>query len=88
MKVRNKKQTWEGLSSEFNTCGLGEVIVGFLDDEGMDSMFINELEVFLDSKQEWKDMSQAFKDNNIISDNFNTCFREPKNEEERENGYY
>ncbi|WP_175582761.1 hypothetical protein [Clostridium perfringens] len=46
MKVRDKKQTWEGISSEFNTCGLGEVIVGFLDDEGMDSMFINELEVF------------------------------------------
>ncbi|MGU8921407.1 hypothetical protein ACV3UV_11920 [Clostridium perfringens] len=88
MKVRDKKQTWEGISNGFNTCGLGEVIVGFLDDEGMDSMFINELEVFLDSKQEWKDMSQAFKDNDIIPDNFNTCFREPRNTKERENGYY
>ncbi|WP_283697661.1 hypothetical protein [Clostridium perfringens] len=43
---------------------------------------------FLDSKQKWKDMSQAFKDNDIIPDNHNTCFREPRNVKERENGYY
>lgn len=88
MKVRNKKHTLEGMSSDFNTCGLGEVIVGFLDNKGIDSMFIDELEVFLDSKQKWKDMSQAFKDNDIIPNNLNTWFREPRNTKERENGYY
>lgn len=88
MKVRNKEHTWTGWSSKFNTHALAEIIVGFDGDGGMDSMFISEVEIFLESKQIWKDMNQAFKDNDLIIDNYNTCFREPKNQEEIDRGYF
>jgi hypothetical protein len=88
MKVRNKEHTWTGFSSNFNTHGLGEVIVGFDGDGGMDSMYISDLEVYLDSKNTWKDMKQAFKDDDLIIDNYNTCFREPHNQAEIDRGYF
>jgi hypothetical protein len=88
MKVRNKEHTWTGFARDFNTHGLGEVIVGFDGEGGMDSMFISDLEVYLDSKDIWKDMSQAFKDDDLITDNYNTWFREPKNQEETNRGYF
>ncbi|EGT3606867.1 hypothetical protein ACSW9O_15850 (plasmid) [Clostridium perfringens] len=93
MKVRNKEHTWTGISNNFNTHGLGEVIVGiynknetdFID---QDSMYVSELEVFLDGKKEWKNMNKAFNDRDIISDNYNTCFKEAKNNIEKERGYF
>lgn len=88
MKVRDKKQTWTGWASNYNVHGIGEVIVGFDSEGGMDSMFIHELEVFLPAKNEWVDMSTAFRNKDLISDNLNTCFREPANEAERTRGYY
>lgn len=92
MRVRNLERTWEGLSSEFNTCGGGEVIVCLLNKdgvfEGQDSAFISELEVYIDSTEEWKNMNEAFKDKDIISDKCNTCFREPLTEEERQQGHF
>lgn len=88
MKVRDKEHTWTGFSSNFNTHGLGEVIVGFDDDGGMDSMFSSDLEVYLDYKNIWIDMNKAFEDNDLIIDNYNTCFREPRNQEEIDRGYF
>ena len=88
MKVRGKDGSWIGGSSQFNTHGLGEIIVGFNPSEnGMDSMFIKDCEVFIEAFGEWKDMRQAFKDKDIIVDNYNTRFFEPKSIEDRERGY-
>ena len=50
MKVRLKVEDGCGWSSNFNTYGLGEVIVGWDDDpdgtpNGMDSVYIRDLDV-------------------------------------------
>jgi hypothetical protein len=65
-----------------NTHALAEVLTGD------DSAFFSDLEIFLDSKQDWKCLSQAFKDGDVITDNYNTIFRESKNTEERERGWF
>jgi len=82
MKLRYKKHPEEiRESSNFNTTAIAEV------DMGDDSAFFSDLDVFIVSLGKWKDLSQAFKDRDLITDNFNTCFFEPKNEEERKRGY-
>jgi hypothetical protein len=88
MKVRLKKNpAVTGSSSTFNTHGLGEMIVGFTEGD-MDSQMISDYEVFLEKKQEWKDMSQAFADKDLIPDNYNCIFAEPADEESRERGWF
>ena len=81
MKVRYRKTQTEAISSRFNIHSIGEVIT---ED---DSPFISELDVYLEQKHEWKDMSQAFKDKDLITDNYNTTFFEPQNEEDRVRGF-
>jgi len=86
MKVRIKNQpTIIGSSHKFNIHALNEVLVGFEDD--YDSYYISDLDVFIEALNEWKDMGQAFKDKDIIIDNYNTYFFEPKTEEDRKRGY-
>ena len=75
-----------GYSSRFNVHGLSEIIVGF-DAGDQDSMMISDFDVQLESG-EWKDMRQAFKDKDLITDNYNTMFAEPKNAEERARGWW
>jgi hypothetical protein len=72
MKVRYKKTGEETHASNFNVCTCGEVLTGD------DSPFISELDVYLENKKQWKDMHQAFKDNDLQIDNYNTCFFEVK----------
>ena len=86
MKVRSKdtKKTW--YSYKFNTHGLSEIIVQH-PDYGVDSAFIKHFDVYLESTKQWKDMRQAFKDKDLIVDNYNTLFFEPKTEEDRKRGY-
>lgn len=88
MKVRfSEKQEVKGWAMRFNTHALAEVIVGF--DEGdMDSCLIKDLDVFLVDQEIWKNMSQAFKDHDIIPNNYNTMFGEPKSAEDRKRGWY
>lgn len=81
MKVRYKNSGTEADASRFNTHGVGEVLTGD------DSVLISELDAFLTATQEWKDMQQAFKNRDLISDNYNTCFFEPKTAEDRIRGY-
>lgn len=86
MKVRFKdspKEVW--YSGKFNIHGLSEVIVQHTE-LGADSVFIKDLEILLASG-EWKDMSQAFKGHDLIVDNYNTYFFEPRTTEERERGF-
>ena len=44
---------------------------------------IKDFDVWLESKQEWKDMAQAFRDKDLIIDNYNTIFFEPKTQEDK-----
>ena len=87
MRVRTKdKPNLEFYSDKFNTHALGEV-EGCSVDFGIDLFFIKDLDVFIEALREWKDMRQAFKDKDLISDNYNIYFFEPENDEERKKGY-
>ena len=79
MKIRYKNTKVESAASQFNTHAIGEVLTSD------DSVFIKDLDVCIDDK--WKDMLQAFRDKDIIPDNYNEWFREPKTPEEKERGY-
>ena len=86
MKVRSKdtKKIW--YSYRFNVHGLSEIIVQH-PDYGQDSAFIKNFDIYLESRRQWKDMNQAFKDKDLIIDNYNTKFFEPKTEEDRIRGF-
>jgi len=83
MKVRYKKTGSEAYaySRNFNVNAIGEVLTGD------DSSLIAELDVYLEALGQWKDMRRAFRDKDLIIDNYNTCFFEPTSEEDRERGY-
>lgn len=86
MNVRYINKPIHGVSSKFNTAGIGEVVVYFPEGDAT-SEFIRELQVEL-SDGSWKDMSKAFRDKTLIPDIYNTCFMESRTDEEREKGYY
>lgn len=69
-------------SSKFNTHALSEI------DVGDDSAFIKDLDVYVEALGEWKDLNQAFADRDLIPDNYNVHFYEPKTDEDRERGYF
>ena len=81
MKLRYKEIFEETSSNRFNMHSPSEIL---LPD---DSAFIHDLDVYLKNKEEWKDMNEAFRDKDLIVDNHNTIFFEPKNKENRERGY-
>jgi len=88
MKVRRiDDHNVTGWSGELNTHGLGEMIVGFDDDSGMDSEYIRDYEVLL-KDGEWVNLSEAFKRHDVVVDNYNRWFREALTDEEREKGWY
>lgn len=83
MKVRYKVRPDEVLEgiSEFNTYAPAEVLTGD------DSAFIRDLDVFIEARQEWVDMPEAFRGKDLIVNNYNSRFFEPQNEEDRGRGY-
>lgn len=89
MKVRLiDKPEITGNSSQFNVHALAEVFVGFDNlDYGYDTCYIKDFDVFVEATQEWKTMSDAFRDHDIVTDNMNSVFFEPKKQEDRERGY-
>lgn len=93
MKVRMKTNIERPFNAnKFNTTALSEVI-GYGDEFGSDSFFIEDLDVLIEAKDSngkqigWKDMGQAFRDKDLIIDNYNTYFFEPETKEDRERGY-
>lgn len=80
MRLRYKSTGTECGGNRFNVLALAEV------DVGDDSPSISDLDVFVNGV--WKDMQQAFADRDIIPDNYNCWFGEPKNEEDRKRGYF
>lgn len=86
MKLRTKKGT-PCVSLGLNVHAMSEVIVGYEDDGGADSEFFSDLDVQLASG-EWMDLREAFQTKAVITDNYNTTFREPANEQEKAQGWY
>jgi hypothetical protein len=87
MKVRSVKNLEHtGFSSGFNTHAMAEIFVGF-DDGDYTTDFMHNYEVLL-SNGAWKNLSDAFKDKDVIPDNYNCYFREPANLFEKNQGYY
>ncbi len=85
MNVRLKQNdNMKGTSNSFNILTVGEVLVHF-DDGSMTSMYVSDLEVCINDK--WISMTDAFKQKLLITDNYNTHFFEPKDEEEKTRGY-
>lgn len=68
----------------FNPHGIGEIIVGYTDG-GMDSDYIRNWDVEIDG--EWVDLSSAFKDHRVITDNYSDRFFLPQTDEDRVRGY-
>lgn len=81
MKLRYKTTGREFDAYQFNMCALAEVMAYD------DSVPVTELGVFIVAIGEWKDMRQAFKDHDIITDNWNRVFFEPTTSEDRARGY-
>jgi hypothetical protein len=87
MKVRLRKDhKVTGQSSTFNMSAIDEVKVYF-DIDDVDSCFVKEIDVFITKTSKWKSLYEAFKDHDVITDNYNSHFFEPKNEEDRKRGY-
>ncbi len=84
MRLRYKSTGEECGFHGLNVHALNEVLTSD------DSVYIHQLDVYLEKTNPpgWKDLRQAFKDKDVIIDNFNTTFREPLNEQERAQGYY
>lgn len=91
MKIKHKETGHTGFSGRFNPVGMSEIIVQWDDINGehmgADSDYISEYEVYLNKTGEWKDMTQAFKDHDLITDDYNVKFFEPISEENRVRGY-
>jgi hypothetical protein len=79
MRVRYKKDGTEREASSFNVHSMSEVLTGD------DSAPMSELDVLI--RGEWKDMRQAFRDKDLIPDNFNERFGEPRSELDRARGW-
>ena len=82
IKARYADTKIECCAINFNVHSLNEVNLGD------DSCSVHELEVFIPKLGYWKNMAKAFKDRDLIPDNYETEFREPHNSEERDRGWY
>ena len=83
MRLRHKTKGWEVQSDRFNLHGFGEIIV--CGEDWMDSDFQRDYDVFVNGA--WKDLNQAFRDRDVITNNYSTRFFEPPTPEDRERGY-
>lgn len=87
MKIRHKELGTICSSSGFNTHSISEIHVLYPDDGGADSDFMRNYDVWLDTKQCWMDLLEAFKMHDVIVDNYNTHFFEPTTPDDRYRGY-
>jgi hypothetical protein len=79
MILRYKDSKVEFESSSFNVHALCEVLTGD------DSVYCRDLDAFINGV--WKDFLVAMKDKDIIPDNYNRYFYEPRTQEDRDRGY-
>jgi hypothetical protein len=86
MKVRHKIHHTEAWSSRFNISSLNEIIVTF-DDGEQSSEYMRDWEAWISTHEKWMPIGEALKSHDIITDNDNTAFFEPRTQEDRERGY-
>lgn len=79
MKLRYKSTGTLTDGNSWNMAATAEVLTGD------DTVPISDLDVEINGQ--WKDMIQAFKDRDIVSDNYNRYFGPPINEECKARGY-
>jgi hypothetical protein len=79
MQIRYRDTGILGVASSFNLSA--KVIIND------DSAFERDLDVWLEQKQCWKSMDEAFRDCDLITDDHNTHFFEPLTEADRARGY-
>lgn len=79
MLVRYKKSLKERETHRFNIHSLCEILTGD------DSACMSDFEIFVNGA--WKDMSQAFRDRDVIPDNYNETFGIPRDEASKARGY-
>lgn len=85
MTLKHKKTGRSASSNKFNLHSFNEIIVYFEDDCSSD--YMKEYDAFIERTGEWKDLRQAFKDKDIITDNYYTKFFEPRTDEDKNRGY-
>lgn len=88
MKARTKNEDGtyaEGWCSQFNTHSTCEAIMGWADGD-QDSMYMKDIEIQL-TDGTWINLREALQTNKVIPDNYNTYFREPRDDGERQRGY-
>ena len=79
MRLRYKQNKKEFDSSRFNPIGMSEILTG----DG--SVFTEECDIFINNQ--WKDLGQAFRDHDIITDNHDTIFFIPRTPKDKERGF-
>lgn len=72
-------------SNSFNLSSNSEIIFAN-EDFGYDSDFIEKFEVLINDN--WVLLTDAFKNSDLITDNHNTRFCKPLNDEDRKRGYF
>ena len=70
----------EGYGSNFNICSMNDVLVYF-DDGHIEEYGASQLDVYLTKKEEWKYLSDAFRDKDVVTNDENTFFYEPREEQ-------
>jgi len=84
VKLRHKRYGHIAWSGQFNVASLSEIIVTY-EDGSADSAFRKDWDAFVGGQ--WKDLRQAFRDHDLVTDNYNTRFFEPSCGEDRERGF-
>lgn len=85
MKLRLKKTQEVCSSSSFNTHAVFEIIV--YGEDWCDTDYPSNYDAWIEALGEWKDLKDAFRDKDVISDNYDTRFFEPPTPEDRERGF-
>lgn len=70
----------EGYGSNFNLCSINDILVYF-DDGSIEEYSPSQLDVYLTKTEEWKYLTDAFRDKDVVTNDENTFFYEPTEEQ-------
>lgn len=88
MQLRHKSTHELCSASSFNVHSLDEIIVCYDDDMTSDSLHNYDALLKTGPRAgQWVALADAFKQHDVITDNYNTSFAEPRTNEDRERGY-
>ena len=70
----------EGYGSHFNLCSINDILVYF-DDGSIEEYSPSQLDVYLTKTEEWKYLTDALIDKDVVTNDENTFFYEPRDEQ-------